>query len=338
MNERKDFKILTLAITLALIAAFFVFNGGELKAHLQPQPDIVVPVYDDVLTQLLHDLRDKEVEPTDRLCITGAGADPQARCIAREILDVVSDYIITVIQELGRKGDINDTGTTNTFVQNWRNFALEGQYRAEDLWRGILYIAANGDQQLEIPPLLCEHIRNSEAFKSLLPREVDNLIQSGIKRRINSLEEYLVTSDCDSFVDENYETFIQDFNQGGGWDMWFKLIEPQNNIYGAISLAVDELGRQRKIEEQSDIQEANSGRGYLGRRECLALGPSGQCVIWGPVAIPGDVAAQALGAVINQNLGFIAGTDEAGEVGAANQIDIVEIMEKIFGEAARLEF
>lgn len=320
---KENLKLLILVLTYS-ISLFGLFN--QISAHSLSSPGVVVPVDDARAVQLLHELRDKELE-----------SDPEARDAARQILDDRSNYIIDVVQAMGRKGDINDTGELNVFVNNWRNFALESQYRAEDLWRGILYLAANGNEELEIPPLLCDHIRNSEAFKSLLPREVDNLIQSGIKRKVNSLEEYLVASKCDSFVDENYETFLNDFSRGGGWDMWFKLIEPQNNIFGAISLAVDELSRQRKVEEQSDIQEANSGSGYLGRRQCLATGLAGQCVIWSNVNIPADVAVQALGAVINQNLSFISGADEIGEDEEAGNIDILNIMERIFGEAARLE-
>ena len=232
---------------------------------------------------------------------------------------------------MGRKGDINDDGTLNVFVDNWRNFALEGQYRGEDLWRGLLYVAANGTDS-GIPPLLCDHIRNSEAFKSLYPIEVPGLIESGLKRKVDSLEEYLVKAKCDSFVNENYETFLNDFDAGGGWDMWFKLIEPQNNIFGAIDLALDELGRQRKIEEESDLQEVNSGSGYLGRRQCLSIGPSGQCVIWSNVNIPANLAVETLGALINQNLAWFVTTDEAGEDPSA--VNLVELIETIFGQIA----
>lgn len=280
-----------------------------------------MPVDDARAIGLLHALRDKELED-----------DPGARKNAREHLTEMSKFIIGMIEAMGRKGDINDTDQVNVFVQNWRNFTLESQYRGEDLWRGLLYFAANGNEELEIPPLLCDHIRNSEAFKSLLPREVDDLIQSGIKRRVNSLEEYLVASKCDSLVNDNFEIFINDFNAGGGWEMFKRLSQPQNNIFGAIGLAMDELERQRKVEEQSDIQEANSGSGYLGRRECLALGPSGQCVIWGNVILPADLAVETLGALINQNLAFIANTDEAGEDQEAFQLDIItDVLVPIFG-------
>ena len=321
-------------ISIALIGTLGLYQ--KTQGHDLPQPGTVVPVDDARAVGLLHALRDKELVQVDETCQVIGGSvvgnpDSQARCLAAINLNNMSDFIIQTLKAMGRKGDINDDGTLNVFVDNWRNFALEGQYRGEDLWRGLLYVAANGTDS-GIPPLLCDHIRNSEAFKSLYPIEVPGLIESGLKRKVDSLEEYLVKAKCDSFVNENYETFLNDFDAGGGWDMWFKLIEPQNNIFGAIDLALDELGRQRKIEEESDLQEVNSGSGYLGRRQCLSIGPSGQCVIWSNVNIPANLAVETLGALINQNLAWFVTTDEAGEDPSA--VNLVELIETIFGQIA----
>ncbi|MEK7659496.1 MAG: hypothetical protein AAB338_02495 [Patescibacteria group bacterium] len=312
METNKTKKLALLII--AVFTVFLIFNNESKGQQF-------VPVKDAEVIGLLKQLVKKEFE-----------LDPAAREIAGINLNNMNDFIIQTLKTMGRKGDINDTGELNVFVNNWRNFSLEGQYRAEDLWRGILYVGAYGNQQLEIPPLLCDHIRNSPAFRSLLPREVNNLIQSKIRRKVNALEEYLVTSKCDSFVNENYETFLNDFNAGGGWEMFEKLSQPQNNVFGAINLAMDELERQRQIEEQSDLQEANSGSGYLGRRQCLSSGPAGQCVIWSNVNIPANLAVETLGALINQNLAWFVTTDEAGEDSSA--VNIVELIEEIFGRIA----
>ncbi|MBI4117203.1 MAG: hypothetical protein HY451_00720 [Parcubacteria group bacterium] len=314
INKTKKLVLLTIAVS-----TMFLISHNELEGQ-------VVEVHDSDAISLLQQLVKKEYE-----------LDPQARGVARETLESFSNYIINVVKQMGRKGDINDTGQVNVFVNNWRNFALEGQYRAEDLWRGILYVAAYGDQGLQIPPLLCDYIKNSPAFRSLLPNRVNNLIQSRIQRKVGTLEEYLVASKCDSFVNQNYQTFLNDFNAGGGWEMLEKLSQPQNNIYGSIDLAMAELERQRQIEEQSDLQEANSGSGYLGRRQCLATGPAGQCVIWSNVNLPADLAVAALGAVINQNLAFVSGADEFKEDQEATKVKMFEIMKNIFGELATLK-
>lgn len=321
MRAGINLKTLLFASGLLTLAVFFGFFGQS-EGHGLPSPDNVVPVDDARAVELLHELRDKELE-----------ADPFQRRLAAENLNLATDFIIRTLQAMGRKGDINDTGELNVFVNNWRNFTLESQYRAEDLWRGLLDIAANGDEQSDppTPPLLCDYIRNSEAFKILQPQKVNDLIESRINRRVGTLEEYLVAAQCDSSINENFDTFLGDFNEGGGWDTFERLLQPQNNIYGAIKLAMDELGRQRQIEEQSDLQEANSGSGYLGRRQCLASGSAGQCVIWSNVNIPANLAVETLGALINQNLAFIVTTDEAGE---GFGIEINSLIEQIFGPLA----
>lgn len=313
---RTDKIKITVGAVLVILALFFVL-GKESKGQE------FVPVRDAEVINLLEQLVKKEYE-----------LDPAQRELAGLNLNNMTDFIVTTLESMGRKGDINDTGQLNLFVNNWRNFALEGQYRAEDLWRGLLYIAANGDPNAPnpIPPILCRYIRESQAFNSLQPTQVDGLIENVPNRRVDSLEEYLIATKCDPIVENNYDTFIQDFNEGGGWDMWERLLQPQNNIYGSLELANEELIKQRSIEEQSDLQEANSGSGYLGRRQCLALGQAGQCVIWSNVNIPADLAVETLGAVINQNLGWIVTTDEAGENPA--QVNLVELIERIFGQIA----
>lgn len=244
------------------------------------------------------------------------GLDLAARVISYRILKTVSNNVVRKVAVLGT-GRIVGPGTDQgpVFVQNWRNFILESQHRGEDIWRGIMYIAANGDPGLEIPPLLCDHIRNSSVFKSLLPQSVPNLIQSGLNRRINSLQEYLVTAKCDSFVNENYETFLNDFNAGGGWNMFEKILQPQNNIYGAIELAMAELEKQRSLEEKVDISEVMSAKGFTGLRTgCVSVSPrSNRCTILGKVVTPGDILGESVVQTINQNLAFIANADEINE-------------------------
>ena len=261
-----SFKIPALVILFSAI--FFVFFEGKTSGHVLPGPGTVVPVDDARAIQLLHALRDKELE-----------GDPQQRNLAAQNLNLITDEIIRrTFQAMGRKGDIRDTGQLNVFVDNWRNFILESQYRAEDLWRGLLHIAANGVElpNQNIPPLICDYLRNSTVFQGLQPREATDLLQTGIQRRAGTLEEFLVTVQCDPEVNQNFEIFMQSFEAGGGWDTFEKLLQPQNNIFGLIELANQELENQKRVEELADVQEVNSGSGYLGRRQCLSFGQSGQ--------------------------------------------------------------
>lgn len=303
-----------------------------------------VPVKDAEVIEILEKIREKELGN-----FSNPKSDKYQRKIANERLLEASRYIVNLVKCLGRKGQ-EESGnlgectrnpeqgsriSPDMFVKNWRNFTLEGQYRGEDVWRGLLTIAGYGVPEKNISPLLCKHIRESAAFNSLLPKKADELANkltaSGpnrVNRRVSSLQEYLVTTKCDSVVDENFDKFMENFSEGGGWDTFEKLLQPQNNIYGAIGLALGELNSQRGVEEQADISEAISGSGYLGRRSCLAKGAGGQCVLWNNIQAPANVAAEALGAVINQNLAWITNSDEVDEL---LDIYIFEVVNAIFG-------
>lgn len=290
-------RLVKLLITSAIIAGLTFFPFPHAQA---------VPTVDPANASLLGILVGKETI-----------ADPIARAIAYKILKAVSDSVMRKIASSGT-GRVIITGTNlgPAFVQNWRKFILEGQYRGESIWRGILDVAANGDSSLGVPPLLCDHIRNSSVFKSLLPQNVPNLIQSRLNRRVDSLQEYLVTTRCDPSIDHNYDVFLNDFNAGGGWDMFEKLSQPQNNIYGALGLAMTELGKQRSLEEKADINEVTSAKGFTGLRTgCVSNSSrSSRCTILGEIVTPGDILGESAVQAINQNFAFIANADEINEV------------------------
>lgn len=239
--------------------------------------------------------------------------DAVARCIARQALTRMTKGILEIVREDGRDGG-------PTYIQDWRNFTLESQYRGENIWRGLLYIAANGEGNT--PPLLCDHIRNSSAFKSLQPKPIPNLLQSlGPNRRINSQEEYLIATKCDPAVDENFDVFMNDFSAGGGWEMFELLSKPQNNIFGAIGMAFEELEKQRSLEEKIATNEAVAGRGFLGVRgenasdSCLSANSLGRCVVYKNIKTPGFVIGEsAVEAAIKSELNWIVNTDEIHEL------------------------
>lgn len=244
--------------------------------------------------------------------------DVIARCIARQALTRMTGGILDIIRGKGR--DLRLDGSQSpVYIENWRNFTLQGQQRGENIWRGLLYIAAYGDPDYEIPPPLCAHIRESEVFNSLQPTKVDNLIQSGLNRRVNSLEEYIIAAQCDPMVEDNYDTFTQDFSEGGSWDMLELLSLPQNNIFGAIELANEELIRQRSIEEKANIDEATA-HGFLGKRgesasdSCLSFNTTGGCIIYKDIQTPGFTLAESTNAIINSELNWITSSDEIHEL------------------------
>lgn len=242
--------------------------------------------------------------------------DLLARCVAREVLTAMNRNILDVARTAGRDGG-------PAFVRNWRSFIIGSQYRGEDIWRGLLYVAANGEG--DIPPLLCKHIRESQAFNSLQPTKADNLVQGlGPYRRTEELPEYLVAAKCDPVVDANFDIFMNDFAAGGGWDMLERLARPQNNIFGATEMALEELNKQRSIEEKADVNEALAGSGFTSIRgtnernsSCVIAGLGGGCIVYKDIKTPGSVVFGGINATTEQELAFVANADELNEVIAA---------------------
>jgi len=229
--------------------------------------------------------------------------DTVMKIVAQSAFKVTSTRILNKIRSAGIDGG-------PAFVQNWRNFQLESQYRGEDIWRGLLYIAAKGEGNT--PPLLCKHIRESQAFNSLRPTRVNNLIQGlGPNRRINDFQEYLVATRCDPVVNEKFDTFMQDFSAGGGWDTFERLLQPQNNIYGAIELALKELDKQRSIEEKSSINQILAGQGYTAVSDCLVKGPTGICLIPDKIKTPGSTLKESVASIFDTSLKFYTSADAA---------------------------
>lgn len=244
-----------------------------------------------------------KTQATDWFAAFRFTADSIAKAAAQGAFKALTNRILRKIQTGGLNGGA-------LFVRDWRDFQLQGQYRGEDIWRGILYFAANGDGS--IPPLICDYIKNSSAFKSLQPREIKNAGILALSRRVDSLQEFITASKCNSSVNEKYDIFIKNFNQGGGWDTWGKLLQPQNNIYGIIEMASDELVKQRKIEESATINEARAGSGYTAIRDCLTQTQgTSTCSILGKIKTPGSTLGQQVASIFDTNLKFYTTADAA---------------------------
>lgn len=141
---------------------------------------------------------------------------------------------------------------------------------------------------------------------------------------------------------ENFDAFKQDFAKGG-FPAYVKMLEPQNNIYGAYIMAYKE--KEFKAEEAiaAAEKEITAGRGFLSQKKCLfwsAVDDTGnvitqadngrnkapddeknwKCVkaqIITPGSFIGDYVAQNM---TQANLGFISGNDigaYAGEIAQA---------------------
>lgn len=229
--------------------------------------------------------------------------DPAVRVIANKILNKITDRAIQNILSSGRDDD-------TSFIKNWRSFILQGQYRGEDIWRAIVGDAID-------KKVLCKYIRDSRVFKEVFqPVSNPNIIAQVANRiRIDALQQYRVAVLCDPVLEARAETFFKKgFIEGGGWETWERLLQPKNNIYGAMSITLDELSRQRSLEENTDTKEGQSSAGFLGKRYCIVRGISGACAVWGDIKTPGRIFEKSISELLNQNLAWLTNSDEIDEI------------------------
>lgn len=299
----------TRIIIWSLIIAVGLFLTSGIKIS---KGQDFVPVKDAEVIRLLRWLVEKELGDSNR-------SDRCQRRIANQRLFEASKYIVNLIKYLGRKTEPTDLNSV--YVKNWRGFLSRGQYRGEDVTRGVI-----ADATLGADPKICNYLRrdlNTVFTVTDLPAGFDST-----KYRLDSIQYYKLHNACTLPNNFNLNQFRNSFDSGGGWNTWDEIIKPQNNFYGVHANTEEELKKQRGFEEGLDREEVGAGSGYLGRTECLVIGQNGECLAWKNIEFPANVAAEALGAVINQNLAWITGSDEVDEL---LDVYVFEVVNAIFG-------
>ncbi len=232
---------------------------------------------------------------------------PIVRALARKLLSDAVSGIINKIQTGGRDGG-------PAFVQNWRNFQADSQYRGEDTFRAILSNTT-----------LCNDIDGN--IKNLFGATKKRIIPIDAKTRMGNLDPYQLRANCtmpSNFSTANYQ---RDFSGNGGWNAWSRMLEPQNNYYGVLFQSLDEVGRQRGPAPQSaDINEALAGNGYTsiqdGCKDQFAgtnnTGPTlpsqARCTFMGQIFTPGDLLGKSAASTIDNDLGWLVSSQEIGSI------------------------
>ena len=230
--------------------------------------------------------------------------DVLARCLARQILDGSIGGMLNIVRTQGRDGG-------KSFVQNWRNFQTSAQYRGESVFRGIL---ANTK--------VCDFLRK-DVDKVFRVKATDKISLQGQNIRIGDLDPFTVRGMCTLPSDFSLEAYANDFSGNGGWGTFLRMLEPQNNYFGLILQSIDEAERQKAMEVSSDLNEAQTGRGYTSLRgegsgSCLVRGANGRCIFYSNIQSPGSYVADTVAATIQGELAWITSADELNEVIAAN--------------------
>ncbi|GEM_PF-3511155 len=222
-----------------------------------------------------------------------------ARCAGREIYDRMVGNTLNIIRNHGRDGG-------PLFIKNWRNFTTGSQYRGETIFRAML-----SNTQL------CNYFNKD--LKTIFGANTQVALP-GQNTRVNDLDPYQLKANCTMPADWTLEAYKQDFAGNGGWAAFAKLMEPQNNPMGSYLMALEETAKQRGLEEQLDLAEANAGGGFTSRRgrgsidSCLVRASNNQCIVYKDILTPGSTLQNSVSSTIEQEMSWITNVDEVSEV------------------------
>lgn len=230
------------------------------------------------------------VYATDVFASVKFGLDTAAKAAAHGAFTAVSQRILNKIQTGGIGGAL--------FVQDWREFQLKSQYRGEDVFRGILNKTK-----------LCDYF--GKELKNLFGAN-QSIDLSRVLTRVNGFDSFQAKTGCTLPNNFDFNKYKQDFSGQGGWEAWSRLLEPQNNFYGALFQSLGEANLQRAIEESAATNEAVSGKGYTGIRDCLTRKQGASaCTVLGRIKTPGSTIGEQVTSVFDTNLKFYTTADAA---------------------------
>ena len=220
-----------------------------------------------------------------------------AKGIAQATLRNLQNLVLAKIRNGG-------PGGKPLFVQNWVHFILQSQYTGENIFRAELSTAK-----------LCDYL--ADDIKKIFG--VDPKIKTplgGQDTRTDSLQTFELATTCTLPTGFTPQKYQQDFAGNGGWDAFARLLEPQNNAWGLVALSQNEIQKQRALAEKSNVNEALSGKGFIGSRDgkCKVQGPAGTCLVSGDILTPGSIFDQTTAGVLNAPIQFLANADD-GSVG-----------------------
>ena len=224
-----------------------------------------------------------------------------ARLIARSFLGNMVNGVLQQIRTGGRDGG-------PAFIQNWRNFLEGSQYRGEDVLRSLI-----ADATMSNTATICPYLRNPIGkiynVKGTVPSFLYYLY------RVDSMQHFKLRNYCSLPANFNPQTFATNFGAGGGWAVWDKLVEPQNNFFGVLHSAQSELGSQRSFEQGSDTSEHDSSGFTPHEDECQGELPGGfSCVVLGTIMTPLDIFRDNADQINAGEFDWLTDSDELEEV------------------------
>lgn len=244
-------------------------------------------------------VNDKGLNTTQsRLLAKETNEDVATRCAAMEVLNFMNTSINDLARNSGRNGGAS-------WIRNWRNFQTDSQYRGEGVFRAMLSNTK-----------LCDYF--SGDIKGLFGATTPTVAPRNT--RTGNLDPYALRANCTMPSGFNLTNYQNDFSGNGGWNSFSRMLDPQNNYYGALFGALDESAKQRSLEESTDLNQVIANRGFTGRsggnatESCSSRDPNGKCLSYNDIKTPGSVIADSIAASIKTELDVAVSADEISEL------------------------
>jgi len=216
----------------AFLGIFTVVTQGAASAADIQRP-FTVPVFDVVQYSQIRAVETAKAAKDTASNILQALVKLLLEMLRKRLLDMLVDQIVNWIQN----------GGTPQFVSNWQGFLKDA------------FGAAVGDVILQTNlAFLCSPFK-LQIQLSLLP--VQRFSQQ-------------IQCTLDDIV-RNVEDFYQDF-RNGGWIAYNEAWQPQNNYYGVMLMAHDEMLRRGAAAAEAARNEALAGKGFLSVKRCKGGG------------------------------------------------------------------
>lgn len=240
------------------------------------------------------------------------GLDLVARLLARFGLDSLTEGILNTVNNLGSGSSLEgESGTKGpSFVRSWKRLMADAQKVGEDQFRAQLKYA-------DKKGILCANLR--PRLSSIFQTTNVPFIDIGQKKynselKQNTLLPFQTKIKC-TVPNKVITEFTKDFEKGGGWETWVRMIEPQNNFAGALGIAFEELNKQRAKQEEAKKSEALAGQGFQGTtKRCEGLGQDSQCTFFGKTITPPKILQEGASKWIDANMEWLTSSDELSEV------------------------
>ncbi len=252
--------------------------------------------------------------------------------IIKPLVRMIANSIENKLVNSINKQISNINGKTPGYITNWRNHFLDSQARGNDVFRSVLADTKSCgyfDENLKTA-FGAEKYIGSIAGATVKNSAGQVVYQN--KTAIPGLPSFQQTANCTLPSNLNVDLFKKDFSKGG-WTAWNQLIQPQNNFFGAYSLALGEQQRQMTTEEKITMDSAVAGQGFLSQRLGVGntgVGPSGcsdvqvgnrfsmvtinRCTFMGKEVTPAQILGKTAAATIDKKLGRPGAASELTDI------------------------